>query len=156
MLSRDTYRATRPNSAASVSRSVLACVKSVSRLVPYRHTSFVPGTILPIGIHAIRDMFSSNGLVIALQENVHTALMRRKAIDRATDVASRDEGAWIMRRAFDSILSGAVAAQERAAAIAAAAGGSGEYLMMSFESGLPTVPRWRILDDVVRPCKTLK
>ncbi|EFJ43483.1 hypothetical protein VOLCADRAFT_106809 [Volvox carteri f. nagariensis] len=70
----------------------------------------------------------------------------RNAVGRATEVMSKDEGAWIMRRAFDSILSGAVAAQERVAEQAARLG---EFEVLSFENGLPSTPRWRILDDVI-------
>lgn len=51
-----------------------------------------------------------------------------------------------MRRAFDSILSGAVAAAECAAALASK---TGEFGVLSFEDGLPIAPQWRILDDVV-------
>lgn len=57
-----------------------------------------------------------------------------------------------MRRAFDAILSGAVAAQERAAALVAQAGSlqpGDAFDVISFENGLPIAPRWRILDDVV-------
>ncbi|KXZ45347.1 hypothetical protein GPECTOR_56g444 [Gonium pectorale] len=73
----------------------------------------------------------------------------RDAVQRVTETTSKDEGAWIMRRAFDSILSGAVAARERAAALAATPGASGDFDVLSFEQGLPTAPRWRILDDVI-------
>ncbi len=76
----------------------------------------------------------------------------RAAVERATAASSMDEGAWAMRRAFDAILSGAVAAQERAAALVAQAGSlqPGEaFDVISFENGLPIAPRWRILDDVV-------
>ncbi|GFR39894.1 hypothetical protein Agub_g399 [Astrephomene gubernaculifera] len=76
----------------------------------------------------------------------------RTAIERAGGVRSADEGAWVLRRAFDSIISGAAAAQERAAAAVAAAGRPGapvEFEVLSFEEGLPAAPRWRVLDDVI-------
>ncbi|GLC40449.1 hypothetical protein PLESTB_001347100 [Pleodorina starrii] len=73
-------------------------------------------------------------------------LVLKNAVSRATEVMSKDEGAWIMRRAFDSILNGAVAAQERAASVAST---TGEFEVLSFENGLPSAPRWRILDDVI-------
>ncbi|PNH07226.1 hypothetical protein TSOC_006318 [Tetrabaena socialis] len=73
----------------------------------------------------------------------------RDAIERATGADSKDEGAWIMRRAFDTILSGAVALKERAMAAAAAPSAAGDYEVLSFERGVPQTPRWRILDDVI-------
>ncbi|KAG2495581.1 hypothetical protein HYH03_006181 [Edaphochlamys debaryana] len=72
----------------------------------------------------------------------------RDAVQRAAECSSSDEGAWVMRRAFDSILGGAVAARERAAAVAASVGPGGDFEMLSFEKGLMG-PRWRVLDDVI-------
>jgi hypothetical protein len=74
----------------------------------------------------------------------------RAALQSALDTPSRDEGAWIMRKAFDTILSGAVAAKERAAQlVASAAATGGEFEVLDFTRGLPGAPRWRVMDDVV-------
>lgn len=58
------------------------------------------------------------------------------AVRRALEAGSKDEGAWIMRRSFDSILSGAVAARESAARVAASAGPGGEFEVRCWRQGV--------------------
>ncbi|KAG2449053.1 hypothetical protein HYH02_005802 [Chlamydomonas schloesseri] len=102
-----------------------------------------PGGCMNTYVHTALELVEKG----AASEGERAAL--QDAVRRALEAGSKDEGAWIMRRSFDSILSGAVAAREAAARVAASVGPGGEFEVLNFEMGLPVAPRWRILDDVI-------
>ncbi|GBF89396.1 hypothetical protein Rsub_01968 [Raphidocelis subcapitata] len=74
------------------------------------------------------------------------ALLRAALLEAAERGPS--EAAWVLRRAFDQILDGSVAAM--AAARAAVPPGAVDFPVLDCGEGLPAAaPRWQVLDDVV-------
>lgn len=68
------------------------------------------------------------------------------ALDQAAKNADTSESAWIMRRAFDSILDGSAATRANLLNIPP---GQSEVSLLDFSENIPSTPSWFVLDDVI-------